>query len=536
MPDIRPSKKYIQDMLTRGLVHSDQDRNQHYYPDLQNVSSQEVKKIICGETRGIRSVFIRLAFKCRKLIIRIPVLGKIARKAKEKMLNNAVNRMNEQPGILDLSSIMGLRGDNFIKALYRTALGRDPDSEGFDSFRRLQAMGANNEALAYVICIAAEYGNRASVLHFDKYKKEFLRYKRKYRLKQIPLLYWVWYVITWPKRAAHNRVESYIRNAQVLHQLERVEQKLDIKTEQLAREQMERIELRFIALSKLITISNEKSDMLAGLMINLANKGKTAFSVNPGGVTVIQVSDFIMGVPSEEWRLAMFLSLYGHFEPGTEKFFNTLLRKNMNVVDVGANLGIYTLHAGRAGCTVFSYEPTPTTFKLLQQNIAVNGFEAMGIIHPYNLAVAECEKEVVFTVCEGICGHNNMFESPDDKHNITVKAVALDNNLNEVQSIDVVKIDVEGAEPLVLRGMKDIIIRNPDIKIIMEFSPGNLIRAGVVPKDFIYEIRNGGLDIAWIDEETGTLTYRNDEDLMSVYSVNLFLARPNIMRSIVQET
>ena len=230
-----------------------------------------------------------------------------------------------------------------------------------------------------------------------------------------------------------------------------------------------------------------------------------------------------MGVPSEEWRLAIFLSMYGRIEYGTEDYFRSILKEGMNVVDVGANLGIYTLHALAAKCFVYSYEPTPKIFKILLDNIGINGFEPEGKAAAYNLAVSDVEGEMKFAVYDNLFQNNTFFPINAGDKTIDVRTVSLDNHLSHLAHIDVVKIDVEGAEQLVLKGMKKIISNNPEIKIIMEFAPVHIKRAGSEPLDFISDIRGMGLDIHLIDEDSGEIREISDEELCGVYSANVLL-------------
>jgi len=461
--------------------------------------------------------------------------------------NEADKRRKPKLAQLDLKKIMGLRGDEFIEALYYEALERTPDPEGLRYCRELLASGAKNEALAYIVCTSQEFANRKTVLNIEQYKNAYLRYNRKKRIKSNPYFRWIWDFMKIPRRVreqriiveqllsilqqnqkeqieANNEISNFKKalldiNQEVNRKIAAVEAKVDKLTEQQNSigDQMLRLQ----------TINSEKSDDIAKMMIDLSVKNKTAFAAVPGGVIAILVSDFIMGIPSEEWRFAMFLSLYGHFEPGTEKFFGSLIEKDMTFIDVGANLGIYSLIAGRAGSTVYAYEPTPNIFRILKENIAANGFEVKGNIHPYNLAVADTEKRILFSVYKGLSGHNNMFDDTADR--IEVEAVSLDHHIT-AEKIDIVKIDVEGAEYFVLKGMAEIISRNTDIKIILEFAPTHISKAGISPIEFIRFIKQLGFDIALIDGETGVLSRIENEKLISVYSENLFLARSHIMQ------
>jgi hypothetical protein len=64
-----------------------------------------------------------------------------------------------------------------------------------------------------------------------------------------------------------------------------------------------------------------------------------------------------------------------------------------------------------------------------------------------------------------------------------------------VGSVDVLKIDAQGAEPLVLRGMREMLRRNPKIKILLEFWPWGISQAGGSPTKFLEEFIKEGFQI-----------------------------------------
>ena len=283
-------------------------------------------------------------------------------------------------------------------------------------------------------------------------------------------------------------------------------------------------------ISQLITAVSQKTDELPEYISGIAQKTKTVIPGILGGVIAVMAGDFFFGVPSEEWGLAQHLSLNGFFEKGTEEFFRSLLRPGMNVLDVGANLGIFTLHALKADCNVYSFEPIPRIFRILEQNVKVNGFAVTGKSHLYNCAVSDKNGTSDFYCTPQMCGQSsNLFEpltQTDEK--ISVQVVTLDEKLNQAGKIDVIKMDVEGAEYSALCGMKKLISRNPKIKIIMEFGPENMKRARVEPSDLLKLIKELGFRYYLIDEATGNLRSVNEEELMQCFSVNLLLTKEKI--------
>jgi hypothetical protein len=109
-----------------------------------------------------------------------------------------------------------------------------------------------------------------------------------------------------------------------------------------------------------------------------------------------------------------------------------------------------------------------------------------------------------------------------------VNAVTLDDALPSHERVDVVKIDAEGAEPFILRGMKKIFARNPSLIVLLEFAPALLTRAGIAPPAFLETLRNMGFEIQQVDDFTGALSPLTNEQLLASESSNLHLQRSSI--------
>ena len=247
---------------------------------------------------------------------------------------------------------------------------------------------------------------------------------------------------------------------------------------------------------------------------------------SPDAICVQYDWNLLVGVPSGDWRLAAYLSLGGHFEYGTELLFRKVIRPDMVVVDIGANVGIYTLHALKAGAEVYAFEPTPETFHILRHNVALNGFEYSPKVHLYNSAASDREEMTGFAVVANSCGHNSMFRESEDDKIIRVPTVRLDDTLDGVK-IDCFKVDVEGAEMLVLNGMERLLKNNASIVGFVEFAPGNLRRSGIEPRDLYDRLNQLGFrDIRLIDETSGeTYAVRGYEDICDAISVNLYIQK-----------
>lgn len=196
----------------------------------------------------------------------------------------------------------------------------------------------------------------------------------------------------------------------------------------------------------------------------------------------------------------------GEYEPRTTRHLLDLLQAGMTVVDVGAHVGYYSLLAGRMvgpSGKVFAFEPDPLTFSFLKRNVEVNGLTT--IVHCENVAVAEQPGEATLFIGRRDRVANSLI--PDGAVNQdTVKcAVVTLDDFFEGKGwpvVDIVKIDVEGAELSVLRGMTGLSRRNPLLKLIIEFFPANLTKAGVQPTLFFDALQENGFSQLFVISET----------------------------------
>lgn len=158
-----------------------------------------------------------------------------------------------------------------------------------------------------------------------------------------------------------------------------------------------------------------------------------------------------------DW-LGQYVYLTGVYEPPTARVIAELLRPGDSFVDVGANSGFFTLLAShRVGPTgrVSSFEPVPSMRKRLLDNVALN---AMSNISVHDVAVSNAEGVLpLFEGPEGHKGISSLRHIDNSAATIEVKTVPLDTFRDTVSTVRLVKVDVEGAEQLVLEGMANIL-------------------------------------------------------------------------------
>lgn len=171
----------------------------------------------------------------------------------------------------------------------------------------------------------------------------------------------------------------------------------------------------------------------------------------------------------------MQMSLFD-YEPIETDIVKSNVKKNDIVVDIGANIGYYTLLMAKNEANVFSYEPEPQNFELLKKNVRLNDFSTNVKLH--NKAVSNFNGNSKLALAEHTTGQHKLGTNRFGNETINVEVIKL-----QLDKIDFAKIDVEGDELHVLQGMKTL----PN-KMLIEFNSINLKESGSNHKDFFHFI------------------------------------------------
>lgn len=186
------------------------------------------------------------------------------------------------------------------------------------------------------------------------------------------------------------------------------------------------------------------------------------------------------------------LSYNENYEIKESEIVKNEINSGDNVIDIGANIGYYTLLfarlVGKNG-KVYAFEPDPYNFQILKKNIAINGYENVILEQK---AISEKTGVLKLFRSEENYGMHRIYQSKWCKEPINIDSIKLDDYLKNLNDINFIKIDIEGAEYGALQGMKSIIEKNENLKIFTEFVPSSITEYGVEPKTFLnFFLRNG---------------------------------------------
>ena len=196
---------------------------------------------------------------------------------------------------------------------------------------------------------------------------------------------------------------------------------------------------------------------------------RTEWRLKPIGVK--HTFDFYIYLNPSDTIISPAIGLTGSHEPHITELFRKILAKGMTVVDVGANIGWFTLlSATIVGDTgeVVSVEPEPTNFSFLLRSVELNRFSNVKL---FQVCASNSRGNQILYLSSGNLGAHSTINQVSDKK-IEVPSDTLDAILGKigVDKIDLLKIDVEGAEPYVLEGCKEHLPRTRNI--IIEWNPG----------------------------------------------------------------
>jgi len=209
----------------------------------------------------------------------------------------------------------------------------------------------------------------------------------------------------------------------------------------------------------------------------------------------------VAGVPVAYMRIMEYRS--GDYEPETTALIKRIVKEDWNIVDIGAQVGFFSVLASSLvpKGNVYTFEPSPRWFKKL-----LNNTKRYANIHVANVGVDSASGEIEFHVQS-----DGFYETHGDVETTKVKVVALDDYLKGIR-IDLIKMDIEGAEARALRGMKTVLKENNPY-IIMEVAPKVTDKVGLEAQDPLDYLASLGFKLFWINND-GSLTEKNIEGIV----------------------
>jgi len=223
-----------------------------------------------------------------------------------------------------------------------------------------------------------------------------------------------------------------------------------------------------------------------------------------------KIQNFLMFIntkePSYSFRKTLrYYDKVGAHEPSTTEVFRKIIKPGNVVIDVGANMGYFSLLAKSLGAEVYAYEPEPKSYGYLVKNAEINNYN----ITARSSAISNILGRERFYFCSYDSGHHTLKQDEGIKDYkrtsllrkcmdlfankyIDIFTTTLDDEIKG--KVDVIKMDCEGSELLAVKGMSRILAENKDLKMIIEFFPLLLEKMGSNPED-LFDILNNRFKI-----------------------------------------
>ncbi len=229
---------------------------------------------------------------------------------------------------------------------------------------------------------------------------------------------------------------------------------------------------------------------------------------------------------------------FDYHEPKIFSFLNKYLKDGMTYVDVGANIGVYTLFAAKRVGTrgkVFAFEPQTKTFNRLIENIQLSKLENI-IAEQAAVGEQEGKLEIVTNDKYSSVSYTKHINSETSALN-TCRMITLDAYFKAVKDIDYLKIDVEGFEFYVLRGAEQMLKKKIPSIIQLELIEKFQNRSGSSIKRICQLMNSLGYKFFYLKENLLNLAPPyNEEENDNIYNYNdIFAIHETKLTQILQE-
>lgn len=172
--------------------------------------------------------------------------------------------------------------------------------------------------------------------------------------------------------------------------------------------------------------------------------------------------------PSDDLSVSLELAANGTFENPLTQYFLQNVKPGQTIVDVGAHIGYFSVLLGHLigpSGKLFAYEPNPHAYAFLMDNLSINYIHDR--TRAFQRAVYSRETTLTFHASKRFWGNSSIHPHAesyfrhyvDEIQTISVDTVVLDHHLCELESIDFLKMDVEGGEYQAFLGMERMVKR-----------------------------------------------------------------------------
>ena len=251
---------------------------------------------------------------------------------------------------------------------------------------------------------------------------------------------------------------------------------------------------------------------------------------------IVNVNGIKMAVMPNDKGISEELIMWGTHEPLATEILERELAPDMSCIDIGANIGYYALLESKIinkNGKVIAIEPAPSSFGLLKRNVALQEINTSGStsrnnnnnIEVYNLAIGDVDGKVDFVITQ-FSNLNRVLRENEHRYNAaisdikTVSSKRLDTFVSERQigSIDFIRMDVEGHENKIIKGMQQTLMKYKP-RLMIEVHKDYLGTRETI--DFLLELKSYGYELKYfVPREIDSPLIASHTDIKKTISID----------------
>jgi FkbM family methyltransferase len=221
-------------------------------------------------------------------------------------------------------------------------------------------------------------------------------------------------------------------------------------------------------------------------------------------------------VDTRDAAIAPWLVLDGLWEAHVTGWLQRTLTRGQVFVDVGANVGYFTILGGQLvgpQGRVVAVEAHPRLAELLRRNVILNGLH--GFVTTWHRAAWSSATDVKLHIRTSFAGNSSVGSIGDEaldrlgdtEHIVEVPALPVDDILEGMDRVDVLKVDVEGAEVHVFAGLARTLAANPGIVVMFEWAPAQIESVGDTTEELLALLEGHGLRFRLVEDDLAPIEH-----------------------------